>query len=75
MNEGPTSVRLGLKDIRLALAAGESVHAPMPFASVIRDGLLDAIAHAEGELDWSALARVSSRRAGRISEPKPQQTP
>jgi 3-hydroxyisobutyrate dehydrogenase-like beta-hydroxyacid dehydrogenase len=58
-------LQLGLKDVRLALAAGEAAHTPMPFASVIRDGLLDAIAHGEADLDWSALARVSHRRAGR----------
>jgi 3-hydroxyisobutyrate dehydrogenase-like beta-hydroxyacid dehydrogenase len=60
------TLRLGLKDIRLALAAGEAVHAPMPFASVIRDGLLDAIAQGDGDLDWAALARVAQRRAGRL---------
>jgi 3-hydroxyisobutyrate dehydrogenase-like beta-hydroxyacid dehydrogenase len=58
-------LHLGLKDVRLALAAGEGVHTPMPFASVIRDGLLEAIAHGDGDLDWSALAKVSYRRAGR----------
>ena len=32
---------LGLKDIRLALAAGEAVHAPLPIASVLRDDFLE----------------------------------
>lgn len=58
-------LHLGLKDVRLALAAGEGVHTPMPFASVIRDGMLEAIAHGDGDLDWSALAKVAHRRAGR----------
>ncbi|HEU4643126.1 MAG TPA: NAD(P)-dependent oxidoreductase, partial [Gemmatimonadaceae bacterium] len=31
---------LGLKDVRLALAAGESVSAPMPLGSLIRDNML-----------------------------------
>ncbi len=57
-------VHLGLKDVRLALAAAEAVHTPMPFASVVRDSLLDAIAHGEGDLDWAALARGVYRRAG-----------
>jgi len=57
--------RLGLKDIRLALEAAEAVHTPMPFASIVRDALLDAIAHGEGDLDWSSLAKVSYRRSGR----------
>jgi 3-hydroxyisobutyrate dehydrogenase-like beta-hydroxyacid dehydrogenase len=55
---------LGLKDVRLALAAGEAARVPLPFASVLRDGFLEAIAHGDGDLDWAALAEVSRRRAG-----------
>jgi 3-hydroxyisobutyrate dehydrogenase-like beta-hydroxyacid dehydrogenase len=55
---------LGLKDVRLALEAGEAVHAPLPFASVMRDNFLDAIAHGDAEKDWSAVSRVAARRAG-----------
>jgi 3-hydroxyisobutyrate dehydrogenase-like beta-hydroxyacid dehydrogenase len=55
---------LGLKDVRLALEAAEGVHVPMPFASVLRDGLLDAIANDSAECDWAALARVAMRRSG-----------
>jgi 3-hydroxyisobutyrate dehydrogenase-like beta-hydroxyacid dehydrogenase len=58
---------LGLKDVRLALAAGEGAHTPMPIASVIRDALLEAIAHGDSELDWAALAKVAQRRAGRAN--------
>lgn len=54
---------LGLKDVNLALAAGAEGHAPMPFASVLRDNLLDAIAHGDAERDWTALAEVALRRA------------
>src|SRR5664280_786224 len=36
-------LRLGLKDVRLALAAAEAVDAPLPFASVVRDHMLTAI--------------------------------
>jgi 3-hydroxyisobutyrate dehydrogenase-like beta-hydroxyacid dehydrogenase len=57
-------LRLGAKDVRLALAAGESVHTPMPFGGVLRDQLLDAIAHGDGDRDWAALSRVAYRRAG-----------
>jgi len=56
---------LGLKDVNLALEAGSSGHAPMPFASVLRDNLIDAIAHGDADRDWSALAEVAMRRAGR----------
>jgi 3-hydroxyisobutyrate dehydrogenase-like beta-hydroxyacid dehydrogenase len=55
---------LGLKDVRLALAAGEAAEVPMPMASLLRDQMLSAVAHGMGDLDWSALARVSAERAG-----------
>ena len=55
---------LGLKDIRLALQAGEAAHVPMPFASVLRDHLLEAVAAGKGESDWAMLAEVAARHAG-----------
>jgi 3-hydroxyisobutyrate dehydrogenase-like beta-hydroxyacid dehydrogenase len=55
---------LGLKDVGLALAAGEGARVPLPFASVLRDAFLEGIAHGDGDLDWAALAEVSRRRAG-----------
>ncbi|HEY2590300.1 MAG TPA: NAD(P)-dependent oxidoreductase, partial [Steroidobacteraceae bacterium] len=57
-------VRLGLKDVRLALEAAGAAHVPMPFAGVVRDSLLEAVAHGDGDLDWAAIARVAMRRAG-----------
>ncbi len=56
--------RLGLKDVRLALSAGEAARVPLPFASVVRDNFLDSLAHGEGDEDWSVIARVAQRRAG-----------
>ncbi len=55
---------LGLKDAKLALAAGEEVNLPLPFASILRDNYLDAIAHGDEKKDWSAVSRVAARRAG-----------
>lgn len=55
---------LGLKDVRLVLQAAERVAAPLPFASVVRDQLLSAIARGHGELDWSAIALVAEENAG-----------
>lgn len=55
---------LGLKDVGLALAAGQSCHVPLPFASVLRDNLLEAVAQGDGERDWAALAQVAMRRSG-----------
>jgi 3-hydroxyisobutyrate dehydrogenase-like beta-hydroxyacid dehydrogenase len=57
-------VTLGLKDVKLALSAGEAAHVPLPFASVLRDNFLDAIANGDGDLDWSAIAKVAQRHAG-----------
>jgi 3-hydroxyisobutyrate dehydrogenase-like beta-hydroxyacid dehydrogenase len=57
-------LRLGFKDVRLALAAAEECDAPMPIASLLRDHFLDAVAHGQGEMDWSSIARVPARNAG-----------
>jgi 3-hydroxyisobutyrate dehydrogenase-like beta-hydroxyacid dehydrogenase len=62
---------LGLKDVRLALMAGEGAGAPMPFASVLHDNFVDAIAHGDGGRDWVAVAKVARRRAG-LDEKRPQ---
>jgi 3-hydroxyisobutyrate dehydrogenase-like beta-hydroxyacid dehydrogenase len=58
--------RLGLKDIRLAIAAAESVTTPMPLASQMRDYLLEALTRGEGEKEFGVvLGRAAMRRAGR----------
>jgi 3-hydroxyisobutyrate dehydrogenase-like beta-hydroxyacid dehydrogenase len=56
---------LGLKDVRLALQAAEAEHTPMPIASLLRDGFLEAIAAGDADKDWSALAALAFRRSGR----------
>ncbi len=55
---------LGLKDVRLALAAGEQLQVPLPLASVLRDHFLTALAQGKGELDWSGIAQLAAERAG-----------
>lgn len=60
-------LRLGLKDVRLALQAAEECGAPLPIASLIRDHLISAIANGQAEMDWSSLALVAERSAGVIS--------
>ena len=57
-------MRLGLKDVKLALAAAEAVDMPLPVASVIRDHALTAIARGMEELDWSATAKLAAENAG-----------
>jgi len=56
-------MKLGYKDAGLTLAASSDAAVPMPIASLLRDAFLDALAHDDGDLDWSALAEVSARRA------------
>jgi 3-hydroxyisobutyrate dehydrogenase-like beta-hydroxyacid dehydrogenase len=59
-----SSSRRGLEDIGLALEAADGAHRPTPFASVLKDNFLDAMAQGDSDLDWSALAKVALRRAG-----------
>jgi 3-hydroxyisobutyrate dehydrogenase-like beta-hydroxyacid dehydrogenase len=55
---------LGLKDLRLVLAAADALAVPMPLAGLAHDGLLTAMALGRGDADWSVLARVAQERAG-----------
>ena len=57
-------VSLALKDIRLALSAADAHSVPMPFASILRDGLMELIATGHADNDWSTLAQLAARRAG-----------
>jgi 3-hydroxyisobutyrate dehydrogenase-like beta-hydroxyacid dehydrogenase len=55
---------LGLKDIRLALAAADALATPMPVASLVHDHFLAGVAQGKGDSDWSALARLAAVNAG-----------
>jgi len=57
--------RLGLKDVRLALAAAESVNVALPMASLVRDNLIEVMALGDGDKDFAVLGKVAARRAGR----------
>jgi 3-hydroxyisobutyrate dehydrogenase-like beta-hydroxyacid dehydrogenase len=57
-------MRLGLKDVRLALQAAEEASAPMPLASLIHDNFLAGIARGRGDLDWAAISLISAENAG-----------
>jgi 3-hydroxyisobutyrate dehydrogenase-like beta-hydroxyacid dehydrogenase len=63
------ALKLGLKDLRLALAAAQECGAPMPVASLVHDRLLAALAQGQGELDWSSLSQVVARNAGLRTKP------
>ena len=58
------ALHLGLKDVRLVLAAGDEAAVPMPVASVIRDHFVTGVARGWGDMDWAALAKVVAEDAG-----------
>lgn len=55
---------LGLKDVRLALEAGEKAAVPMPIASLLRDRFLSGVANGMSDADWSSIARLVAESAG-----------
>ncbi|HKD52675.1 MAG TPA: NAD(P)-dependent oxidoreductase [Steroidobacteraceae bacterium] len=58
------TMALGLKDVRLALRAAATAEVPMPFASVVHDQMLEALATGKAHQDWAALADIAARHAG-----------
>ena len=54
----------GLKDVKLALSAGEALQVPLPVASLLRDRFLTLLATGGSELDWSAVGALSAWEAG-----------
>jgi len=58
------ALRLGLKDVRLALAAADAAEVPMPAASMIHDRMLSGVARGLGDLDWSAVGGIAAAAAG-----------
>src|ERR1700730_1576704 len=59
---------LGFKDIRLALAAAESLRVPMPLGSLLHDRFLRLLAQSGDSLDWAAIGGLAAQDAG-ISRP------
>lgn len=55
---------LGQKDVRLLLAASESLHVPMPLASLVNDRFHRLIAQGGEKLDWSAISQLAAEDAG-----------
>ena len=54
----------GLKDLNLVLAAADQARVPMPTAGNVRDRLLGAIAHGDGDKDWAVMALEQARASG-----------
>jgi 3-hydroxyisobutyrate dehydrogenase-like beta-hydroxyacid dehydrogenase len=61
---GGFAASLGEKDIRLALAAAQTLRVPMPLASVVHDRLQTLIARGGEQVDWSALGLLAANDAG-----------
>jgi 3-hydroxyisobutyrate dehydrogenase-like beta-hydroxyacid dehydrogenase len=55
---------LGEKDMRLTLAAAETLRVPMPLASLVHDRLQTVIARGGEQLDWSAVGQLAAQDAG-----------
>ena len=58
------ALKLGLKDVELALDAGAGSGVPMPTAELIRERHLAAISAGFGDLDWVALGEFIAQDAG-----------
>lgn len=57
-------LRLGIKDLRLAMEAAHEAGVPMPFGSLLHDHMLAAESAGGSEQDWSVFAHLAAVRAG-----------
>jgi 3-hydroxyisobutyrate dehydrogenase-like beta-hydroxyacid dehydrogenase len=55
---------LGYKDVRLLLAAADSLRVPMPVGSLLHDRFVRLLASGSDHLDWSAVAQLAAEDAG-----------
>jgi 3-hydroxyisobutyrate dehydrogenase-like beta-hydroxyacid dehydrogenase len=55
---------LAYKDVRLALAAAESLRVPMPLGSLLHDRFLRLLVAGGEHLDWAALGGLATQDAG-----------
>ncbi|MDP1717080.1 MAG: hypothetical protein Q8L40_03305 [Burkholderiales bacterium] len=53
-----------MKDVELALQAGDDTAVPLPLAALLREQHLAAIAHGYGDKDWASLGNYIGERAG-----------
>jgi 3-hydroxyisobutyrate dehydrogenase-like beta-hydroxyacid dehydrogenase len=58
------TLKLGLKDVELALAAGGDTQVPLPMAGVIREQHIGALNRGLGDKDWASMAEYIAERAG-----------
>ena len=59
---------LGLKDVRLALAAAETTGTQLPSAGVVRDRMQTAVERGLGAQDWSVVAEIARDPQGKAAD-------
>jgi 3-hydroxyisobutyrate dehydrogenase-like beta-hydroxyacid dehydrogenase len=62
--EATFTVKLGLKDVELALQVGGDTGVPLPLAVLMREQHLGAIAQGYGEREWAAVGNYIAQKAG-----------
>jgi 3-hydroxyisobutyrate dehydrogenase-like beta-hydroxyacid dehydrogenase len=67
-------LRLGWKDLHLALRVADESETPMPIASLLANRFLSALAKGRADLDWGALALGASEDAGLSPSQSEQKT-
>jgi 3-hydroxyisobutyrate dehydrogenase-like beta-hydroxyacid dehydrogenase len=60
---------LGFKDIRLTLAAAESLRVPMPLGGLLHAQFLRVLAQGGDNLDWAAIGGLATQDASRAKLP------
>jgi len=58
------SVKLGMKDVRLALDAARDLSVPLPLASLVHDHFIEATVAGLADKDWSSLGGFLASKAG-----------
>jgi 3-hydroxyisobutyrate dehydrogenase-like beta-hydroxyacid dehydrogenase len=57
-------VRLGMKDVRLALDAARSLSTPLPLAGLVHDHFIEAEVMGMADKDWASLGGLLAKKAG-----------
>jgi|TARA_Y100000310_G_scaffold345200_1_gene462609 3-hydroxyisobutyrate dehydrogenase-like beta-hydroxyacid dehydrogenase len=65
-DEAGATLSTATKDLQLILAEAGAVNAPLPIADLVRDHILTAMAHGQGDLDW-CVSTEANRLAGALS--------
>jgi 3-hydroxyisobutyrate dehydrogenase-like beta-hydroxyacid dehydrogenase len=66
--DGGFPIRLGVKDVSLAMAAARELAAPLPLAGQVRERMLRAVARGRGDSDLPRLADLAFEDAGLASK-------